>query len=262
MPMEEERLDGGGRNRVYRRGNVVLREAGPWSATVFAFLRHLEAVNFEGSPRIVASGFDNDGREMLEFIDGEFVHPAPWGEAALPAIGNLLRRLHDAGDGFRPDADATWRPWYGRDLGDYRRVFGHGDLGPWNIVAREGHPVALIDWETAGPMDALIELGQACWLNAQLHDDDVAAMNGLPSPEDRARHAALIAEGYGLPRALSRRLVQAMIDVAVADAADQAIEANIAPETTDASSLWGLAWRARSAAWMMRHRHMLVRALN
>ena len=103
---------------------------------------------------------------------------------------------------------------------------------------------------------------EACWLNAQLHDDDVAAMNDLASAEDRARHAALIAEGYGLPRALSSRLVQAMIDVAVADAADQAIGAKITPDTRDVTALWGLAWRARAAAWMVRHRMMLSRALS
>lgn len=262
MSTSEEPLEGGGRSHVYRRGDVVLRDSGPWSATVHSFLRHLEAAGFDAAPRVVASGFDQDGREMLTFIEGEFVHPGPWREEALPVLGNLLRRLHDASDSFRPNPGATWRTGYNRDLGDYRRVYGHGDLGPWNIVARDGLPVALIDWETAGPVDALIELGEACWLNAQLHDDDVAARNDLASAEDRARHAALIAEGYGLPRALSSRLVQAMIDVAVADAADQAIGANVTPDTGDATALWGLAWRARAAAWMVRHRMMLSRALS
>jgi Ser/Thr protein kinase RdoA (MazF antagonist) len=188
---------------------------------------------------VVGNGFDERGREMLSFIDGDFVHPAPWSEDALPALGALLRRLHDCGAHFSPPSNAVWRPWYGRDLSAYRRVFGHGDLGPWNIVSRDGLPVALIDWETAGPMDAMVELGQACWLNAQLHDDDVAQRVGLASPADRARHAALIADGYGLARRHSRQLVQAMIDVATADAADQAIEAGVTPDSTDPTPLWG-----------------------
>jgi hypothetical protein len=261
MNVDEQELEGGGRSAVYRRGDVVLRASGPWSATVHSFLRHLETVGFQGAPRVVGCGFDEHGREKLTYIDGSFVHPAPWPEAALPILGALLRRLHNAGDSFRPSADAIWRPWYGRDLGGYRRVYGHCDLGPWNIVARDGLPIALIDWETAGPVDALVELGQACWLNAQLHDDDVGGRVGLAAPERRARHAALIVEGYELPRCLATRLVQAMIDVATADAADQAIEANITADSTVVAPLWGLAWRARAAAWMMRRRKLLTEAL-
>ena len=41
--------------------------------------------------------------------------------------------------------------------------------------------MALIDWETAGPADPMIELAQACWLNAKLFSDDVAEREGLPS---------------------------------------------------------------------------------
>ena len=47
-------------------------------------------------------------------------------------------------------------------------------------MARDGLPVALIDWETAGPVDPLVELAQLCWLNAKLHDDIVAGIERLP----------------------------------------------------------------------------------
>lgn len=262
MDPQEEQLAGGGRTVVHRRGVVVLRSAGSWSRTVHALLRHLDGVGFGGAPRVVGNGFDELGRETLTYIEGDFVHPAPWAEEAMHPLGALLRSLHDAGESFRPPADACWRPWFGRDLGDYRRVYGHCDLGPWNIVARDGMPVALIDWETAGPVDALVELGQACWLNAQLHDDDVGDRVGLASPEMRAAQAALIADGYRLPRALGSRLVQAMTDVATLDSAEQAIEAQITPNSTDAAPLWGLAWRTRAAGWMIRQRQLLVRALS
>ena len=68
-------------------------------------------------------------------------------------------------------------------------------MAPWNLLARDDAGMALIDWETAGPVDPLVELAQACWLNAQLHDDDVAAVNGLAAPAERAGHARLIADG-------------------------------------------------------------------
>jgi len=200
------------------------------------------------------------GRETVSYIDGSFVHPKPWSEEALFAIGKLLRELHDASASFTPSEDAIWRPWFGRNLGEYRTVFGHCDVAPWNIVVKDGAPIALIDWETAGPVDALVELGQACWLNAQLHDEDVALRVGLASPKDRAQHAAVICDGYKLSRSHASGLVQAMIDVAIADAADQAIEAQVAPETS--GSLWGISWRARASAWMMRHRQLLVKALS
>ncbi|MDY6949583.1 MAG: phosphotransferase, partial [Pseudomonadota bacterium] len=181
-------------------------------------------------------------------------------ERSLFAVGRLLRDLHVAGAGFNPPEGAVWRPWFGRELGENRRVFGHCDFSPWNIVARDGVPVALIDWETAGPVDALVELGQACWLSAQLHDSDVARRVNLPPAENRARHAALICEGYELPKSQASKLVQAMIDIAIADAANEAVEADVTPDT--AGSLWGIAWRARASAWMMRHRGLLVTALS
>jgi hypothetical protein len=99
--VDERALAGGGRSALHRRGDVVLRASGPWSSTVHSFLRHLEAGGFQGAPRVAGSGFDERGREMLTYIEGEFVHPAPWPEAALPIFGSLLRQLHNAGDSFR-----------------------------------------------------------------------------------------------------------------------------------------------------------------
>jgi aminoglycoside phosphotransferase (APT) family kinase protein len=66
---------------------------------------------------------------------------------------------------------------------------------PWNIVARDGMPVALIDWEFAGPVDPLVELAQAAWLNAKLHDDLVAQIAGI-TPETTAHPVALWAMAW------------------------------------------------------------------
>ena len=48
------------------------------------------------------------------------------------------------------------------------------------MISRHGNPVALIDWEAAGPVDRLTELAMIAWNNAQLYDDDVAERNRLP----------------------------------------------------------------------------------
>lgn len=33
---------------------------------------------------------------------------------------------------------------------EYRIVFGHGDLAPWNIMVKDGHLSGIIDWEYGG----------------------------------------------------------------------------------------------------------------
>jgi hypothetical protein len=260
---QEIALTGGGRTAVTREGNVVFREAGPWTPSVHALLRHLENVGFAAAPKVIGGGFDARGREAVAYIDGSFVHPHAWRDEGLVDIGRLLRALHDATAEFQPPEIAVWRTWCGRDLNaSGRRVFGHCDLGPWNIVARQGRPIAFIDWEVAGPVDPLVEFAQACWLNVQLHDDDVAERQGLPSAATRARQMRLMANSYGLDASERALLVDTMIAYAVHDAADQAIQVPVTPDTTDATALWGLAWRARAAAWMLRNRPLLERALS
>jgi Phosphotransferase enzyme family len=174
----------------------------------------------------------------------------------------LLRDLHRATATFQPPPGAVWFPWHGRDLGGPDQVIGHCDVAPWNIVTRGGLPVALIDWETAGPVDPLVELAQLGWLNAKLHDDTVAALEQLPPAADRARQLAAIVDGYGLTAAQRRGFVGQMIEFAICDTASEADDAAIAPETTaHPVALWAMAWRARSAAWMVRHRRLLETAL-
>ena len=261
-PDELIRLDGGGRTAVYRRGDVVVRETGPWAPAVHALLRHLEQAGFTAAPRLVGPGLDSDGREVLTFIEGEFTQPGPWSLDGAAALGTLLRDLHRDTATFRPPPGAVWYPWHGRDLGGPDQVIGHCDVAPWNIVTRGGLPVALIDWETAGPVDPLVELAQLGWLNAKLHDDIVAGIEQLPPAADRARLLAAIVDGYGLTAAQRRGFVQQMIEFAVCDTAAEADDAAVTPETTaHPVALWAMAWRARSAAWMIRHRRLLETAL-
>jgi Ser/Thr protein kinase RdoA (MazF antagonist) len=267
-PDAEIPLAGGGRTRVWRRADVVHRETGPWAGAVHALLRHLEAEGFDAAPRVVGSGFDERGRETLSFIAGDFVHPGPWpSEQALHAIGVMLAGLHRAGAGFTPPPGATWRPWFGRAAAGpaiapgLAIVYGHCDVAPWNIVARGGAPVALIDWEAAGPVDPMVELAQAAWLNAQLHDDDVAARCALPSAGARMRQLRAFAEGYGLERGRRRALADAMIAFAIASAAAEATDAGFTPSGGPADAVWGVVWRTRAAAWMARNRALLDAAL-
>jgi Ser/Thr protein kinase RdoA (MazF antagonist) len=259
--MIEFPLTGGGRTEVSRRGDVVLRAAAPWTWSVHAILRHLEQKGFAGAPHVVGDGFDDQGRETLTYIEGEFIHPASWSDEAVITVGQMLKSLHMAMRDFTPPDNATWRPWFGRSLRGSHMVYGHGDFAPWNLVCRNNLPIAAIDWENAGPVDALVELAHVAWLNVQLVDNDVANRVGLPPIQKRAEQLRLLVDAYELPRDLRSELIQTMIDVATLDAADQAIEGNITPDTTDPTQLWGLAWRTRSAAWMIRNRKILEKAI-
>lgn len=221
--IEEVTLNGGGRTAVSRRGEIVLRAAGPWSPAVIALLQHLEENRFLAAPRVIGSGFDEQGRETLAFVDGEFVHPYPWSDNAMYAIGRMLKELHEATATFAVPSDAVWRSWFGRNIDVDNRVVGHCDTGPWNIVSRDTQPVALIDWEVAGPVSRDVELAQACWLNAQLVDDDIAERMSLGSPQDRAKQVSLLLDGYGLSKVERVGFLSRIISFAVHDAAEQVV---------------------------------------
>ena len=266
MSAEERRLDGGWQTEVHRAGQEVLRSCGPQSATVLALLRHLHDEGVRFAPEPVGSGFTADGRERLRFVEGESPHPTSWSDEAMTSMGEMLRRLHDSASTFVPELEPTWRPWFARSLPGEHPVIGHGDLGPWNILARDGVPVAFLDWDNAGPVDAHWELAQVAWLNAQLHDDDVADLNGLGSPAARAHQVRLLVDGYGLASAARRELVNHMIEFAIRTVREEAMAYEGGPGSTSPAAdgfpvLWALAWRARSAAWMLDHRATLEAAL-
>jgi hypothetical protein len=239
---------------------VITKRAGPWTPAVAALLRHLEAAGFAGAPRVV-------GEARYAYVNGSSPHPRAWSDDAVAGVGVLLRGVHDATAGFTPPPDAAWQATMLRDLPGDDPVFGHCDTGPWNIVGAGGRAGAFIDWEFAGPVDRLWELAETVWLNAQLHDDDIAAMHGLPDTAARLRQARAIVDGYRLAAARRAELADRIGDVAIHAARSEAVTYAVTPESTAAVGddgypvLWGVAWRARSASWIARHRAALRRAL-
>lgn len=248
-------------SRTYLLDGTVYRPQAPWTPSVHALLRHLGSVGYRGSPRLVGSGTDAAGRQQLRYVNGELVHPYSWSDTGVVEVARLLRELHEATATFDPPQGARWMHWYThRPKAD--PVFGHGDVGPWNIVARDGVPVAFIDWEFAGPVDRLDEVAEAVRLNCQLHGDDLAALRGLPPPEVRARQVALFVDSYGLDDDQRAQLVPLMIECAVRGCANDCDEAVI---TTDFKGphpmVWGMAWQIRGARWILDHADLLVEAI-
>lgn len=246
-------------------GDLVLKPGGSWAPAVLALLLHLERVGFPGSPRVVGDGYAPDGRMTVTFLPGESPHPGAWADDDVGRVGELLRKLHDATASFEVPDDAEWLPtWLRERRPEDELVIGHGDAAPWNIVGRGKCPEALVDWEFAGPIGRITELAYAVWLNAQLHDDDVAELQGLPDARTRARQARSILDGYALPSCRRAEVVDRMIELAVHGARAEAVLAGVSPDSTQAVDpdgfpvLWAITWRARSASWMMRHRKLLL----
>lgn len=247
---------------VQRAGNVVVRPAAPWAPAIHALLRHLETSGFTGAPRLAGTGRDGAGREAIAYLPGDVAALRIWSDEAMHELGRLMRRLHDATATFKPPPDAVWQDSFLRTTAnDPDAVFSHGDAAPWNVVARNNLPFALIDWELAGPVDRLNELAHTAWLNAQLYDDAIAAQQGQPPPAERISQLRHFADGYSLAAGDRHALVTRLVDVAVLSSAQDAVEAGITPGTTGHPLMWGVVWRARAAAWLVRNRASIERAL-
>ena len=96
----DELFPGGNVSSVSRVGDTVRRRSGPTTPAVHALLRHVRAAGFGQAPQPL--GFDEEGREILTFVEGEVWHdPLPdvvWLDRTLTDAASLLRRLHDATD--------------------------------------------------------------------------------------------------------------------------------------------------------------------
>lgn len=190
--MTEEPLLGGDVNVVVRVGDTVRRPPEPTG--VHALLEWYERVRFDGAPRFL--GFDEQGREVLSYVEGEPAFaPVPSGDEVVAGIGRLLRRAHDAQDGFEPLPDAAWDTHVaGTETGE---VIGHLDLFWTNVIFRDRVPCALIDWELAAPTTRVLDVALAATYWAGIRADSQLAGWGVPL-ERRGERLRLLCDAYGL----------------------------------------------------------------
>ncbi|MCM2580134.1 phosphotransferase [Streptomyces meridianus] len=187
--MHEEILTGGGVNHVVRIGATVRRPTGPWTPAVHALLDHLAAAGFRGAPR--AHGIDEQGREVLDFVPGQIGTLSGCDGARPGAAGRLLRAFHDATAGFVPPAGAIWYfPPH-----EPAEVVCHGDAAPYNMVFRDGLPVAFIDFDTAHPGPRIRDVAYAAYRFVPL---TTAPAEGAMPLAEQARRLRLFADAYGL----------------------------------------------------------------
>jgi hypothetical protein len=182
---------------VVRIGNAVHRPVRRWTTTVHAVLRHLEQVGFTQAPRVL--GFDDQGREVLTWLEGETVAGArPWPEwtssdEALTQVGSWLRRLHDATADFVPPEDAVW---FAGQRWRPGLVIGHHDAAQYNAVWR-GRLVGFVDWDVAGPSTREFDLAYSALMWVPLLAPGSAWPVASRPVEERHRRLHLLLDAYG-----------------------------------------------------------------
>jgi hypothetical protein len=271
----EEASLGGGSSEVRLVDGVVYRLSRPWTPTVHTVLRFLEEQGFSGSPRVEGSGLSPDGFETLTYIEGDDLPSTGLSEEGAFAVGTLLRSAHDTLRNFTPLGDEVWMPCWVRSLPGDDWILGHCDVAPWNLVCRDAVPIALVDWDSCGPVALVWELAHAIWLNCQLFDED-AESRELPSVRDRLILARLICDGYGVSFEMRKKLPDALIEVAVRTAAQEAVDSGVTEvgyfpvkqgllgggEPFSGHELaWAMTWRIRSARWLLDNRSALAEAI-
>ncbi|MEK4373223.1 MULTISPECIES: phosphotransferase [unclassified Bacillus (in: firmicutes)] len=145
----EELLTGGNVSNVYRSGDTVRREVKSDNINIRKLLKHLEKKNFSYAPKFL--GVDEQGREVLSFIDGVAGHD-PLKEYmcthdVLKEIASMLRLYHDAVQDFSISDD-----WERMDnTPNNIEVVCHNDFAMYNIIFKDKKPVGIIDFDVAAP---------------------------------------------------------------------------------------------------------------
>jgi hypothetical protein len=223
-------LAGGDMNPVVRVGDTVRRP--PLPDGVRALLRWYGRVGFDGAPRFL--GTDEQGRDVLSFVAGEAAFPPVRGsDDAIVALGQLLRRAHDAQNGFQPPAEPGWL----RPPQSEPEVIAHLDLYWTNVILRDGIPAALIDWELAAPATRVLEVALAATYWAGLRLDEQLVEWGLPL-DRRGERLRLLCDAYGLDRRQRKRLLEELIGYRRHRVARQEWRGTTPPELIRANLRW------------------------
>lgn len=183
--------------KIIQNDAAVHRPAHYWTGSVHGLLRYLESVGFTYAPRVL--GFDEQGREMLSFIEGESGAKG-WekilSDEGLSKYAKLLRRYHDAVAGYVPAADSEWA--YGHNQLEPGEIICHGDFGPWNIVWRGDEPVGIIDWDMARPAKPEFDILYALEYAVPFDTDEKAVeWNHFTEAPDRKHRIAVFLDAYG-----------------------------------------------------------------
>jgi Phosphotransferase enzyme family len=216
--MSEEILHGGNTSTVVRAGDTVRRQTGHWTPAVHALLEHLEQVGFDGAPRVL--GLDEQGREILPFVDGVVGTLGPHRLAdsfqtleACRQAGRWLRSFHAAQQGYEPDPALPWRMVAGRALATGEVVLHH-DAAPYNSIQRPDGGLTVIDWDFCAPGEPVEDLAFSLWSWVPLWHDRAAVrreFGEVPTATALHKFAALV-DGYAADASQRARLPGAILE--------------------------------------------------
>jgi hypothetical protein len=171
----------------FRKGDVIVRPARPWTATVQALLAALHTYGFAHAP--VPAGYDAAWEKVsfLPGLTGDLGECEDMrSEAALRSAASLLRCYHDCTALFLREiaAEQEWQLPPRVPI----EVICHGDFAPYNVVLNDGAVTGIIDFETAHPGPRRWDLAYALYRWAPLSTGIVAeGLDGLDTQIGRAR---------------------------------------------------------------------------
>ena|SRR5215469_5451 len=196
--MTGERLEGGYQDGAVRVGDTVRRSTGPWTPAVHALLAHLADKGFTGAPRPL--GFDERGREVLTFLEGETIgtrKPRPaWvhAEDTLDQVARWMRGCHQAVADFVTPPGAIWR---GGGAWKPGLLIVHNDASTFNAAWHQGTLTGFFDWDFAGPATAEWDLAYAAFSWVPLHNRHYVAAEGFTDFAGRPRRLRRFLRSYG-----------------------------------------------------------------
>lgn len=194
---DETLLAGGNINAsVVRVGDTVRRSMSPNSRNVHRLLEQLERRGFAYAPRFL--GIDDSGREILSYMAGTATIPDTLWEntAALVEAAGMLRQFHDATRNLDFVPDENWAYTY--PIAGRNDVICHNDFAPYNMIFRDGLPVAIIDFDLAGPGPHLRDLAYLTYWFAPLSfaSEDLAEQSAREIANGNSR-LKLLCSVYG-----------------------------------------------------------------
>lgn len=214
VPMPEPQVftDGNMNQAVVRIGNKVHRAASPQTATIHRLLTHVRAHGVDWVP--MPHGFDDQGREVLDYLPGEVVHvptPALREAPVLAAVARALRQWHDATATFtRTPQDVWWQPEISP-----AEVICHVDFAPYNHVFDGSEFVGAIDFDLCTPGPRLWDVAYTAYRYVPLTPGRADAVPDGPAPDrcdmghhkQRERLAAFVA-AYGLSSVTAQAVLE------------------------------------------------------
>ena len=176
MTNEETILSGGtNADSVVKIGNTVHRSKTKNFEFIHLMLLWLEKHGCSYAPKFL--GIDEQGREMLSYLEGEVPREIPMTFAQKVNAIKILRQFHDtlAGTKFAGAAETVC----------------HHDFAPWNIIIHKRKVVGMIDFDEVGPGKRIDDVTYFIWTALDLGIAPV-------SDKQQIKNIATLAKAYQL----------------------------------------------------------------